>query len=101
MTYLVWAILHFPRPIASAQILAFCMLIGFGLITLYSFRFMFATLSVVLRDAGNIQFVWFQLWRLGTRPDPILSLLLAHVRVDGFSRGIFRQCAGPCLGRRS
>lgn len=69
--YLVWAIRALPQPISMWQLVSFILVYLFGLITLYSIRFMFATLAVFLHDAGNIQFVWYQLYRLGTRPDPI------------------------------
>src|SRR6185312_4053554 len=76
LTYLTWAIRHLPHPVGPLQILTFFALVLSGLMSLYSLRFMFGTLSVILHDAGNIQFVWHQLWRLGTRPDPIYPFYL-------------------------
>jgi len=71
LTYLIWGIVHLPHPLSLLQILSFVALMLSGLVILYSLRFMFATLIVVFQDAGNIQFLWHQVWRLGTRPDPI------------------------------
>lgn len=42
-----------------------------GFIILYSIRFCMAALSVILVRADNLQFVWYQLYRLGMRPDSI------------------------------
>lgn len=74
--YLIWAASHLSRPISLAQVATFVVMIFLGVAIVYSIRFMFATLTVVLQDAGNIQFIWYQLYRLGTRPDPIYPSML-------------------------
>ncbi len=71
ISYLVWGVMHLPNSISAYQIFSFVVLAFSGMVTLYSIRFMFGCLTVVLQDAGNIQFLWHQIWRLGTRPDPI------------------------------
>jgi len=71
LAYLLWGIRQLPGSITWMQVLSYCVIVVSGIVSLYSMRFMFATLSVLLHDAGNIQFVWYQLYRLGTRPDPI------------------------------
>lgn len=47
------------------------LLIPCGFTILYSLRFCMAALSVILVRADNLQFVWYQLYRLGMRPDSI------------------------------
>jgi ABC-2 type transport system permease protein len=47
------------------------LLIPCGFAILYSVRFVMSALSVVLIRAENIQFVWYQFYRLGMRPDSI------------------------------
>lgn len=69
--YLTWAVLRMPRPVGAAQVISFVVLIALGLVIGYSLRFMFMTIMVAKQDAGNIHFVWHQLHRLATRPDPI------------------------------
>jgi ABC-2 type transport system permease protein len=71
LLYLVWAIRQLPGSLSTPQLVSFVILLVSGFISLYAIRFMFATLSVFLHDAGNVQFVWHQLYRLGTRPDPL------------------------------
>jgi ABC-2 type transport system permease protein len=46
-------------------------LIPSGFAILYSVRFMMSALAVILVRAENVQFVWYQLYRLGMRPDSI------------------------------
>lgn len=71
LVYLVWAIRNLTQAPSGLQLVVFVGLILSGFLALYAFRFLFATLTVVLQDAGNIQYVWHQLYRLGMRPDPL------------------------------
>ncbi len=78
-SYLVWAILQLRHPVSLSQVASFLLLIPCGVGICYAIRFCFATLTVVLQDAGNIQFVWYQIYRLGTRPDRIYPDFLRHL----------------------
>lgn len=69
--YLTWAIPRLGHPIGGWQMLSYGVLVVCGLMSYYGLRFLFGTLVIVLQDAGNVQFVWHQLFRLATRPDPI------------------------------
>jgi ABC-2 type transport system permease protein len=92
LAYLSWAIHDFNHPLGLLRILTFAALIGLGLVSYYSLRFLFATLVIFLQDAGNIQFVWHQLFRLATRPDPIypgyLRLLVLTLFPVGFMASV-------------
>lgn len=46
-------------------------LLPVGLASLYSIRFMFCSLSLIFTKADNLQYLWFQFYRLGMRPDSI------------------------------
>lgn len=46
-------------------------LIPSGLIVLYASRFLMASLAVIFTRAENIQFLWYQIYKLGMRPDSI------------------------------
>lgn len=74
--YLGWAIANLRQPVSPLQFVLFPILILCGVMIYYSLRFMFATLTVILQEAGNIQFIWHQLFRLATRPDPIYPSFL-------------------------
>ncbi len=58
---------HFSWPRA----LWIFLLVPSGFAILYAIRFAMAALSVILVRADNLQFVWYQLYRLGMRPDSI------------------------------
>ncbi|MBX3020921.1 MAG: ABC-2 family transporter protein [Bdellovibrionales bacterium] len=82
--YLTWAISGLAHPITAWQVLSYVVLVLFGLGTYYGLRFMFGTLVILLQDAGNVQFVWHQLFRLATRPDPIYSSYLRFIVLTFF-----------------
>jgi ABC-2 type transport system permease protein len=97
LSYLIWAIVHLPNPVGVWQVFSFVVLIIFGLLSMYSIRFMFGTLSVILHDAGNIQFIWHQLWRLGTRPDPIYPFYLRIFVLTVFPVAFFSSVPSRAL----
>lgn len=66
--YLWWGLHHLSvRPHAS-QILAGLLLMVCGLVILYSMRFFFVVLTIVFVNASNLNYVWYQFYRLGNRP---------------------------------
>jgi ABC-2 type transport system permease protein len=87
--WLVWNLSRLATPVAWWKL---GLLIGVGLpvaITVtYSFRLMFATLAVVFANAESMNYVWYQLYRLGMRPDPFyprwLRLLVLTLFPVGF-----------------
>ena len=54
-------------------------LIPCGTINLYAFRFFFAATSVIFTRAENLNFLFYQLYRLGLRPDSIYNRWLRLV----------------------
>jgi ABC-2 type transport system permease protein len=76
LTYLVWAIRGLTTTVTPLLLVNFACLMFFGFVILYCVRFMFICLMVVLQDAGSIFFVWYQLYRLATRPDSIYPFYL-------------------------
>ncbi len=53
------------------RILWLIVLVPAGLISLYSIRFCFCAVSLIFTKADNVQYLWFQIYRLGMRPDSI------------------------------
>jgi len=95
--YLTWAIRELPSPVSLWQLFTFAVMIFFGFISLYSLRFMFATLTVLLQDAGNIHFVWHQLYRLATRPDPIYPYFMRVIVFTVFPVAFFASVPSRIL----
>ena len=55
------------------------LLIPCGIGCLYGFRFMIAATSVIFTKADNLQFLWYQIYRLGMRPDQIYSRWIRYI----------------------
>ena len=77
--YLGWAIYTLPQPWSGFQLAVYFVLLFFGVILVYALRFMFMSLILVMQDAGNIHFLWHQLFRLATRPDPLYPFYLRMI----------------------
>ncbi len=79
-TYLIWTLSLLAEPIPFGR-LALLVLVGVptSLAITYSFRLMFATLSVIYTNAESINYVWYQIYRLGMRPDPFYPMWLRYV----------------------
>jgi ABC-2 type transport system permease protein len=68
LSYLGWAIWNLEvYPSWWAYPLTLLLVVG-GLGVLYSLRFFFAALNVLFVNAYSLTYVWYQFYRLGTRP---------------------------------
>jgi len=66
-----WALISYPEPLPWYRVLWLIYLIPCSIVLLYSIRFCFATVSVLSVRAENLQYLWYNLYRLGMRPDGI------------------------------
>ncbi len=86
--YLVWGISNLKSIPHWNQFVAYGMMVIAGLAILYSFRLLFSMASVILIEATNVQFVWYQIYKLAMRPDviypKILRLLILTALPVGF-----------------
>lgn len=67
LSYSLWHLEGFSWP----RLLWLVILIPSGVTVLYGLRFMMASLAVVFARAENLQFIWYQVYKLGMRPDSI------------------------------
>lgn len=70
IAWLSWSLYHLP-DFQPVQILWLLVLIPTGLAALYAMRFMFAATTVIFTKSDNLQYVWYQIYKLGMRPDTI------------------------------
>ncbi len=68
--WLVFSLLNLPE-MNWVRLPWLLVLVPVGLASLYSIRFMFTSVSLIFTKADNLQYLWFQLYRLGMRPDSI------------------------------
>lgn len=69
--YFLWAVNGLQKEIYFTSVLKYIFLLLCGLMVLYSLRMFFAVLVVVVHNAQSITYVWYQIYRLGTRPHSI------------------------------
>lgn len=70
LVWFIYSLVQLP-DFQWLRLLWLIILIPCGLIALYSVRFSIAALSVIFARSENLQFIWYQIYRLGMRPDSI------------------------------
>lgn len=70
VSWLTWSIINLP-DFQWFRIFWLLVFIPCSLLVLYSVRFMFATTAVIWTRSENLQYIWYQLYRLGLRPDSL------------------------------
>lgn len=72
MGWFIYSLIQLP-DFEVLRLLWLLLLIPCGLISIYATRFCIAATSVVFAKSENLQFIWYQLYRLGMRPDSIYT----------------------------
>lgn len=80
LAYLVWTTKGLPNPVEWWR---FGLLLAIGapvsLAIMYGFRLMFACLTIIYTNADGMTYVWYQIYRLGMRPDPLYPPWLRYL----------------------
>jgi len=71
LSWFIWAVVRLPGGVSFAQLLWLLVLIPSGVLVIYCFRFFFACLSIFYSSTENLQYIWYEIYKLGTRPDAI------------------------------
>lgn len=79
------------------RLLWLILLIPAGVLILYSVRFMFATLAVIFTRAESIQYIWYNIYKLGMRPDSIYSPWLRYVLLSIFPVAVISSVPAASL----
>jgi ABC-2 type transport system permease protein len=83
LSWLTWSLLQVSHssagPIAWSRMLLLFVLIPCGLAINYSIKFFFSATAIIFTRAENINYIFYQLYRLGTRPDTIYPMWLRYV----------------------
>ncbi|PIS10800.1 MAG: hypothetical protein COT73_07395 [Bdellovibrio sp. CG10_big_fil_rev_8_21_14_0_10_47_8] len=70
LSWLSFSLYNLPG-FQPARLLWLIFLIPAGLLCLYSVRFMFCSTAILFTRSENLQYLWFQVYKLGMRPDSI------------------------------
>jgi ABC-2 type transport system permease protein len=69
--WLFWALARHPEGIPWARMPLLIVLIPCSVAIVYGIRFFFTASALIFTRAENINYLWYQIYRLGTRPDAI------------------------------
>lgn len=67
LAYSLWNLSEF----SPMRLLWLVILIPSGVVVLYVSRFLLSSVALIITRAENLQFMWYQIYRLGMRPDSI------------------------------
>lgn len=70
VSWLAFALNGLPE-FSWLRLLWLLVLVPAGLLSLYAVRFSFCAVALIFTRADNVQYLWYQLYRLGMRPDSI------------------------------
>lgn len=77
--WLFYALSRYPEGIQWERVLLLIVLIPCSLLITYSLRFLFSACALIFTRAEHISFLWYQLYRLGMRPDAVYPPWLRYV----------------------
>jgi ABC-2 type transport system permease protein len=95
--YVGWGISQLSRPITWVDLGLYAFLLLCGTAIYYSLRFLFCCLLVLLQDASNLHFLWYQLFRLAQRPDAIYPTPLRWIVLTVFPIGFLASVPSRVL----
>lgn len=79
LTWLIYSLSHLPGGISISRILTLLILIPCAVALTYSTRFYFSASALILTRADSLNYMWFNLYKLGTRPDSIYPNWLRYI----------------------
>lgn len=79
VSWLIWSLTQLPEPVSWLRLFVLIIAVPCSLAVSYSMRFFFSATALIFTRAENINYVWYQLYRLGTRPDTIYPPWLRYV----------------------
>ena len=85
--WLVWA-LWSMGDFSPLRALWLVVSVPCGAIIFYSFRFLFSAATVIFTAAGNLQYLFYHLYRLGMRPDTIYAPWLKYTVITLVPMGL-------------
>lgn len=75
------------QDLETYRLLWLLLLIPASVILVYCVRMAFNIISIIFVDADNLVFIWYQLYKLGTRPDSIYPRWMRYLLLSVFPVG--------------
>lgn len=83
MAWLIWALLQIWNQSLSS-LLWLIATVPMSLAIVYTIRFVTAAAALFLTKADAVNYIWYQLYRLGTRPDSFYPEILRYIVLSAF-----------------
>lgn len=96
VTWFIYSLLQFPS-FEWPRLFWLLFLIPSGLTALYAVRFFLASTAVIFARSENLQFVWYQIYRLGMRPDSIYVPWLKWMLLTALPVGVIASVPARAL----
>lgn len=96
LSWLIWSLSQLPG-FDWSKLLWLMILVPCGVCVFYCIRFMFATLAIVLTRAESIQYIWYNIYKLGMRPDSIYSPWLRYILLSLFPVAVISSVPASSL----
>lgn len=77
--YLIWALANLPFEVSWYRLLYLIVLIPASLVLTYAIRFFFSATALIFARAENINYVWYNIYRLGMRPEVMYPPWLRYI----------------------
>jgi ABC-2 type transport system permease protein len=87
LMYLSWTLYQYP-DFSPIRLLWLLILIPCGLTCFYVFRFMMAATAIFFTKSDNLDYLWYQIYKLGLRPDSIYSPWLRYLVLSAIPVGV-------------
>lgn len=79
ISWLIWSLTQLKDPFIWSRLALLLIGIPTSLAITYSMRFFFSATALIFTRAENINYIWYQIYRMGTRPDTIYPSWLRYV----------------------
>lgn len=96
ISWFIYSIVQLPT-FEWLRLLWLIILIPCGLIALYAMRFTMAATAVIFARSENLQFIWYQIYRLGMRPDSIYTPWLKWTLLTALPVGVIASVPARAL----
>lgn len=96
ISWFIYSLLQLP-DFEWLRLLWLILLIPCGLVALYSVRFTIAASAVIFARSENLQFIWYQIYRLGMRPDSIYVPWLKWLLLTALPVGVVASVPARAL----
>lgn len=93
LTFSLWNLESFEWP----RLLWLLILVPSGVTVFYAFRFFFASSAVIFTKSESVQFIWYQLYKLGMRPDSIYAPWIKYFLLSLFPVAIIASVPARAL----